>query len=47
MLLCVRAVCLRGVFVVRMSSKNKRGKKAEEAAADGENDTGSGNYILH
>lgn len=25
----------------------KRGKKAEEAAADGENDTGSGNYIMH
>lgn len=42
MLLCVRVVCLRGVFVVRSSSSMKRGKKAEEAVADGENDNGSG-----
>lgn len=42
-LLCVRVVCLRGVFSVRSSSKMKRGKKTEEAAAaDGENDSGSG-----
>ncbi len=41
-LLCVRVVCLRGVLSVRASSSMKRGKKAEEAAADGENDTGSG-----
>ncbi|XP_037317552.2 DNA-(apurinic or apyrimidinic site) endonuclease isoform X2 [Pungitius pungitius] len=41
--LCVRAVCLRGVFAVRATSSMKRGKKAEaeEAAADGENETGS------
>lgn len=38
----MRVVCLRGVFAVRASSSMKRGKKAEEAAADGEDDTGSG-----
>lgn len=43
-LLCVRVVCLRGVFAARASSSMKRGKKAEEeaAAAEGENDAGSG-----
>lgn len=41
-LLCVRVVCLRGVFAARASSSMKRGKKAAEAAADGENDSGSG-----
>lgn len=41
--LCVRAVCLRGVFAVRVCSNMKRGKKTEQAAADGENDSGSGN----
>lgn len=35
-------VCLRGVLAVRVSSSMKRGKKAEEAAAEGENDTASG-----
>lgn len=39
---CVRVVCLRSVFVVRASSSMKRGKKAEEAVAEGENDTGAG-----
>lgn len=38
-LLCVRVVCLRGVFAVRASSTMRRGKKAEEATSDGENDT--------
>lgn len=42
MLLCVRVVCLRGVLAVRAGSSMKRGKKDEVAAADGENDTGSG-----
>lgn len=41
-LLRVHAVCLRGVCAVTVRSKMKRGKKAEEAAADGDNDTGSG-----
>lgn len=42
MVLCVRVVCLRGVLAVRVSSSMKRGKKAEEAAVEGENDTASG-----
>lgn len=41
MLLCVRTVCQRGVLAARLNSNMKRGKKAEEVAADAE-DTGSG-----
>lgn len=41
-LLRVRVVCQRGVFAVRASSTMKRGKNAEEATSDGENNTASG-----
>lgn len=43
-LLYVRVVCLRSVFAARASSSMKRGKKAEEAAVDEDNDSGSGQY---
>lgn len=52
-LLCVRVVCLRGVFAVRASSTMRRGKKEEEATSDGENDTATStapciqNYIRY
>lgn len=42
LLLRVRVVCLRGVFALRTSSAMKRGKNAEEATSDGENNTASG-----
>ena len=41
-LLCVRVVCLQSVFGARANLSMKRGKKTEDAAADEENDTGSG-----
>lgn len=40
--LCVRVVCRQVVIPVRASSSMKRGKKTEDAAAEGENDAGSG-----